>query len=248
MPAAIPEQHTLLCEACGYEVDGLPSHERCPECGRPVAASFPEVRTGSPWQRRPGALGLLDTWERVLVRPRQTFDTVSVVPDARGMLAINLALASLLIATLTGSLAWRINAPEHAAIPTWILWTGRAMLAGMTTFIVLGALTKVEELGIRFWGPRRGWRITPAIAHVVCAHASVGWVLGCVVALLGHTLGWSLAGYTNRHNVGILRGPMQLAPITLPVLGLVAGMLIFEVLVYIGMVRMRYANRPRTGG
>ena len=52
---------TLLCERCGYSLEGLPHTHTCPECGVPIRESLPAQRTGSPWQRSPGVRSWLAT-------------------------------------------------------------------------------------------------------------------------------------------------------------------------------------------
>jgi hypothetical protein len=36
---------TLLCERCGYVLEGLDERGACPECGQPIAESLPSRRT-----------------------------------------------------------------------------------------------------------------------------------------------------------------------------------------------------------
>ncbi|MEZ6318065.1 MAG: hypothetical protein R3B49_04810 [Phycisphaerales bacterium] len=45
------DEYTVLCERCGYVVEGLDPAGACPECGKPIAESLPERRVGTPWQR-----------------------------------------------------------------------------------------------------------------------------------------------------------------------------------------------------
>lgn len=37
--ATVPAETDLLCEHCGYTLNGLPDDSRCPECGEPIAPS-----------------------------------------------------------------------------------------------------------------------------------------------------------------------------------------------------------------
>jgi hypothetical protein len=37
--ADVPAETSILCEGCGYTLDGLPTDINCPECGKPVAES-----------------------------------------------------------------------------------------------------------------------------------------------------------------------------------------------------------------
>src|SRR5213075_1044888 len=38
---AIPEETALLCEKCGYMLNGIPTDSLCPECASPIAESLP---------------------------------------------------------------------------------------------------------------------------------------------------------------------------------------------------------------
>lgn len=250
----MPDEFVLLCETCGYEIEGLPREGACPECGRKIGTSLPAARLGTPVQRRFAVVPLLRTWHATLTRPRSTFDSASAcVTQSAAIQAAALVLASAIAAGIVGVglIAHEFGRVYYTSEQlVEARWVSAAYVVGALGCFGLGlaalyVLTFIEERGIRFWGPRRGWRITPTIARVVCAHACVGWVLGSVLAVAGHLVGRGLLEYTNQHNVGAFRGPMQLAPISLPVLGLVVGMLTFEILVYIGMGRMKYANRER---
>lgn len=179
----------------------------------------------------------------MLRRPRSTFDRVSPKTGASDLRSGTISHASIVLGVL-----WLLGMFTSSRLS----WDAEALLALLFMYFIIvlsfasfEVLTVIEQHGIRFWGPRRGWRITPAIAKVICAHASVGWLVGSVLAVVGHALGWVLSDMTNHGNYGILRGPMQLAPISLPAIALIAGMLHFEILVYIGMTRMKFANRPR---
>lgn len=121
-----------------------------------------------------------------------------------------------------------------------VLWGGLLVLviAGVAL-----SLTYIEHAGIRFFGNRRGWRITPPVAWTVVGHASYGWLVsGVLVGILANPsvylsipwreallpfVIWQVDGYT---------------------LTLVAaafwGMIVFEVVVYMGVRGMRYANPP----
>lgn len=60
----------VLCETCGYPLEGLPAEGCCPECSTPVATSHPMSRTGTPWQGGAGLGPLWATWRRVLFQPQ----------------------------------------------------------------------------------------------------------------------------------------------------------------------------------
>src|SRR3982750_1494160 len=48
---AVPEQSALLCEKCGYIINGIDLNSRCPECATPIAESLPTVRHPPLWEQ-----------------------------------------------------------------------------------------------------------------------------------------------------------------------------------------------------
>jgi hypothetical protein len=116
-------------------------------------------------------------------------------------------------------------------------------------------LTWIEHVGIRFFAKRRGWRLTRVAAWQICAHASVGWMLAGLFPMLILALGYSvqrLLGVVPRWTIDlspVASTPIQIniatAGIAGEVIGFLAGLLIFESLVYVGVRRCRYAAAVR---
>ncbi|MDX2016745.1 MAG: hypothetical protein SFY95_03780, partial [Planctomycetota bacterium] len=108
--------------------------------------------------------------------------------------------------------------------------------------VVLGVpavmlLTWLETLGVRFIGSKRGWRITRDVAWSVCGHAAVGWFASALLTQVLFALG-TLA-FARLDDASML--------FTLPALAvllLLAWLLVFESLVYVGIRRCRFANVP----
>lgn len=238
----------LLCESCGYEIGGLAESGNCPECGRPISDSLPSKRPGSPWQIRRSFPAWLRTNYLMVRRPREVFDRIRV--DFRGMgslLFTNLLIAGALISsvwidTLIGFPARNVrNAPTQVMI---LAYAKSAAIGIGAVGVLLFLLTLIEALGIMFFGRRRGWRITGRVACQICAHASVGWILAAAFSLL------SLVVWLNLSSVG-LGALVERASVagyllaSIPLLGFFAGMFIFELLVYTGVRRCRFANAPR---
>lgn len=219
-----PDPAALLCETCGYPLDGLPPAGVCPECATPIARSMPDARPGSPWQQRAGVGSLLATWWLLVIRPRSAWKRIAIrARPAASLLLLTVACAALLPALATATPTLKFGRPSWWAYPV-------AFFA-VTWFVTL-ALTSIEFTGIRFFGRQRGWRITPTVALVICAHASVGWLLG------GGAMGaaWLIGANTPRLNDTVLW-----AVVLTPYLG---GMCLFSLLAGAGFHELRFVNDP----
>jgi hypothetical protein len=72
-----PADSDLLCESCGYTLNGLETTGRCPECGRPIAESLGDQRLSPQWESSsPGAKSLLCTTAGVIFRPGRFYRTL----------------------------------------------------------------------------------------------------------------------------------------------------------------------------
>lgn len=235
-----PGELRFLCERCGYPLDGLPNSGFCPECGQSARISHPDRRTGSAWQRRPAPGSWLRTVVAALLRPRELLGLVQIERRRSLALAWASCAAAAVLAVVglglpLGLAAAGLLFPEGAPSVAGWAW-GSAGAAALGTLILMG-LTWIEARGIRFFGARHGFRITPDVAWAVCGHAAAGWVLGSAAGTLGAWAG--VGGYW----LGL---PGWAVPV-FPVLGIAAGFLFFEWFAWLGMRRCRYANPPGAG-
>jgi hypothetical protein len=72
--ADIPADSAILCEHCGYTLDGLPADGNCPECGKPVTDSTAaDGRQLIPWETKPSVATFLTASGAVIFRPSHFF-------------------------------------------------------------------------------------------------------------------------------------------------------------------------------
>ncbi len=245
MPRETPDPDSFLCARCGYPLDEVPAEPSCPECGTAVALSLPASRIGSDWQRQPSVASWLRTLA-ALARWRELFDTIRIGRhDADWLLRINLALAALLLAAAFAE--DRIDEVFLHARGSLAGLLGALLILTPGAYALLRGLTAIERAGLRFFGNRRGGRITPAIARAVTSHASYGWVLAgllaVVFAFLGH--GVLRPWYASLDRWWVL--DLVPAHSAFAAAGLFTGLLVFETLSYLGAMRCRFANPDRPG-
>lgn len=99
----VPDDNDLLCERCGYVLNGLSDDSRCPECGQPIADSRPEHRRPAPWEDpadvRPASVRFAATTAAVVFQPSGFFRHLQVRRhnrQARQFAWLHWALASLI--------------------------------------------------------------------------------------------------------------------------------------------------------
>jgi hypothetical protein len=92
------DEYTLLCEKCGYVIEGLDPSGNCPKCGKPIVESLPERRVGTPWQQSPGVGSLVRTWWMTLRHPLDLARRVQIQRDEVFTFpTITILIASLLL-------------------------------------------------------------------------------------------------------------------------------------------------------
>lgn len=248
-------EYILLCETCGYVLEGLPREGNCPECGRAIGSSLPEARPGTPWDRGPSLRTWLATGWMVVRSPRATFARARINAGHLSNLfwfngATGAAIALIPIWIAVGSRAFGAVANQDRrlvlvefvdSLGFFVLCCVAIPWVGVVWLIWL--LTAIERQGLKIIGRAHGWRITPSITASVCSHASFGWVIAGVLtgAAIATTLLMNHLRWPSWSTQQWL-GPALLAAAAL------AGLLIFETLVYIGVRRCKFANRARPGG
>ncbi len=239
------DEYTLLCERCGYVVEGLPTEGACPECSKPIAENGPQKRPGSAWQRRPGVQGVWWTYVAVLTTPNRTLDALVLGhPDDPRLARLSAAMAAVIPCGAI-ALAFGIHGLQQRDARV-LANVGLVVAATPVLWLVIRALIAIETKGLRVIGRTRGFRITPAIAETITAHGAVGWVIagaGVAIGVLG-----PFTSYLINTAAGTTNGPAGRLGALGVLLGLIItafGFLFFETFAWLGLRRLKYANRVR---
>ena len=237
--STIPAEGDLLCEGCGYVLNGLPAgaDARCPECGKPLAESDPALRIPAAWEAGPGYASLVSTSLHVLFRPTHFYRTLATRRPTRAagqFAAVHWWLASMLLAVAAHT-HWRaFITPGPLRFPYGLIEL--AVLAALT-FAFLALTTKLAGWLTHWEASYRGIRLPkPVVERGMYYHAvhylPVAAVAACTVigfrVLLGR--GWVGAESTTTY-LYVLCAEVVLAAIYL-----------FRTY-WIGMRNMMYANR-----
>lgn len=229
-------------------MDGLDDDGACPECGKPIRESVPRRRVGTPWQQRWGFDDWVLTVWLVMRHPRGVWERVQVRSEtwwrvrAFNLVSINCLVAAMVPGVLM--LAPGVGGRDDGAAVALVL------LGPILFFPILWGATWMEVRGIRFFGKQRGWRVDKDVAWAVCSHASCAWWVagvGVYVAMRLHTWLDPLIDKLLATPLGALLPVNPLVPavwwLGKAAVGFVAGMLVFESIVYFGVRSMRFANR-----
>jgi hypothetical protein len=174
--ATIPAETDVLCETCGYVLNGLPPDSNCPECGQPAAESDPALRTPTAWEQTGqdgsfSAGAFLATSAAVLFRPTRFYRTLATRTDTR--LAITFAqiywiLSALLLALAAyAHAAWFVFGDPRVPLDS-LKWV--ALAAPTYAFL---ALTTMVAARLTHWeASYRGIRLTlPVVRRGLYYHA-----------------------------------------------------------------------------
>ena len=226
------DEYTLLCEKCGYVIEGLDQSGNCPECGKPIVESLPERRVGTPWQQEPGVGSLVRTWWMTLRHPLRTLDVMRVGHESEGLLLFNIVTA-----TAYFSLGSVITLVALSTQTQFLQPIAFFLFATVITLPVLFMLTVIEMQGLRVIARQRNFRIDHTLARGICSHACLGWI---ICSILGSTsLMFVSAAKTT------INPRLDLTWWLLAMLTFVPGFLFFETFAWLGLRRCKFANRVR---
>jgi hypothetical protein len=221
----------ILCEGCGYSLATILNSDRCPECGKPMAASMPSRRVGTAWQRKGWWAGLKD----FLRRPVSTLK-VARPWEPRGEV-VELKSLSLAAALYSSSLTFTAsmfassdNLDEVTSLLSIVF-----LLCFALSFVGLLLACTFERWGLRRLAGFHGWRLGRAQSRTLSTHASFAWPLGMTVGLTASLLAWT--------GLFIPKGGYEGTQLLLSLgLGPALGLIGYEAVSYFGLRQNRYAN------
>lgn len=189
---SVPTADDVLCERCGYLLNGLPPDNACPECGLPVAESTSaSPRRPTAWESgRDHAAGRFQaTAIAVFLHPRRFFRTMTAHGDTAR--SARFGLISLLPAMLLNVKAVLM----HCAIlhllygpPATTIWP--VLLVAVPLAIVVGwagmyyAVVRLTTIEARYWGMRLPTNVVRRAVHYDAVHASIASLLPWAVTLV----------------------------------------------------------------
>ncbi len=240
MPKHTPwkDEYTLLCERCGYIIEDLDEALPCPECGKPITESLPQLRAGTPWQQKRNFKTFLQTWWLTIRKPKSTLDSMSFNESEYNELAAYICIATHLVPFSTTLALLLIDGSFNRKASILL-----CVFSFVPVWLTLMALTAIESYGLRFFGNRRGFRISRLIANNIVSHGAAGWLfLG-----FGSTIGVLVMLIPDIIDSVFIPDRIDFNAIGWWIIltSSLAGFLFFETFAYLGLRRCKYANRPR---
>ncbi len=244
--AIIPAEDDLLCEGCGYTLNGLPDESNCPECGKPIAESTGVGRREPPpWERatRSRAGAFLTTSVHVLFRPTHFYRTLATRRDtrrAKTFAHIHWAVVAAMFGAAAAIHLEYVLGLRPVSIPRMYDWTGltvTTVLFAILAYLAIAGTTWLAAALSAWEGAYRGLRLPRGVVQRGLYYHAPHYLPVAVAALLT-VLAYHLMGRFN------LLSPSAAIPY-LYVLSaeVIAGAVYLFWTYWIGMRNMMYANR-----
>jgi hypothetical protein len=238
----VPAENDLLCEHCGYTLNGLPSGGRCPECGTPMADSIGTTRVAPAWETANSGrfVAWISTSLAVIFHPTRFYRTLTT----RGELGPAARFARwhwMVSAILFGITAyvhsgwdWRTSYPHISLVMT------RWMLAGLAlfgTFFLLEWVTRLAAKLTNWEATYRGLRLPMQVVRRGMYYHAAHYLPVALMALI------TVVGYRVLYDLRILSIETLVAYIWVIAGEVIVGAIYLFQTYWIAMRNMMYANR-----
>lgn len=239
----VPAENDLLCEGCGYTLNGLPADSNCPECGKPIEESIGSQRRVPTWEKAGGRtvtnfvrLSLL-----VLARPTRFYKTLATRRDIRP--AQDFATLHWMACASFFAGAAFTHAMWYLRLTSWSIFDGRIEAAtgfcglAVAVYIMLAGTTRLAARLTNWEASYRGIRLPLNVVLRGMYYHAAHYTPVALLALMT-VLGYQLLLKTGRLD-------LQSANAYLYVL--CGEVIVFAAYLFhtywIGMRNMMYANR-----
>lgn len=184
--AVVPEETDLLCEGCGYTLNGLPTTGNCPECGKPIPESVGSHRHLADFEAQPSLRSFLQTTRKVIFRPGEFYRTLLVRSFgdlAHRFARIHLAFATVLfMLTILGHSKFLLEVFSMDGRWLYVIGlVGTPLLVGIILLLTRLAawLSAIEA---KYWGMRLPYQVVSrGLAFHTAHYLPVGLLAALVV-------------------------------------------------------------------
>jgi hypothetical protein len=236
----VPAETDVLCEGCGYTLNGLPETGNCPECGKEIDGSLGAGRGLTRWEIRPSRKAFAETTLAVLFAPRDFYGALATrvdTPQALRFAQWHRAIASVLFfAAAMQHFLWSTGFGTSFEPPIWLLTAMGLIGPGLVYLFLIGATSLagwLSSLEARYWGMRLPH---PIVRRGLQFHAA------CYlpVALLAVCITWGYRALLSAGAVSYASATHYLYALCAAVI--VSAVYLFR-MYWIAMKGMMYANR-----
>jgi hypothetical protein len=178
--AIVPDETSVLCEGCGYMLDGLPTTGQCPECGLAIGQSLGASGRKPPaWEDTSSGHSVLwrfaSTSLLAIARPRHFYQTLATRRHdqaAARFARVHWALsATLLAGALSIHAFWFQQYQVGPKLPggPWIFW----IVMSITTYLLLWGTTRLAARLTAWEAAYRGYRLPlPVVLRGLYYHSA----------------------------------------------------------------------------